>query len=141
MPGIIKIQNNTTERNRLARSILAAVREMVKQTEPNNLTYDLAAFIALALEQMNKMVETTTAAWEKRGYWVKADKFRLEWEWTESCRKQIGSALDHQEWGNLAIAVSKVAEKLAKVKLSPNSRIGSPWNGAWEVYKKQKSRQ
>ncbi len=140
MSGIVNVQNNTTERNRLARSILIALRELIRQTEPDHSTYDLAAYIAMALGRIFQIVESATFAWEKKGYWVKADRFRLEWEWTEGCRKGIESALQNQDWGNLADILSKVANKLSKVKVSPNSRVGKPWLGAWTVLKTKTSR-
>ncbi len=36
----------------------------------------------LALEEINSNIDKSVEAWEKRGYWVKADKFRLDWEWS-----------------------------------------------------------
>ena len=38
------------ERNRLKRGIALALREMMKEPEPNNRVRDMAAFIVLALE-------------------------------------------------------------------------------------------
>ena len=70
------------ERKQLTRSIVLALRELMKQQGTDGLTKDLAAYVALAMDEVNGTIEASVAAWEKRGYWVKADKFRLEWEWS-----------------------------------------------------------
>ncbi len=140
MPGIVNVQNSTTERNRLARGILVAIRELIKQPGPDKTTFDLAAFIAIALSRISQIVETTTQAWERRGYWVKADRFRLDWEWTDECRKAIELALEKKDWGSLATILSKIASKFTKVKISPKTRVGTPWVGAWEAFQTKKSR-
>ena len=69
------------ERNRLKRATALALRELMVESEPNEKTRDLVAFITLALEGISETVDVTTTAWEKRDYWIKADRFRLEWEW------------------------------------------------------------
>ena len=33
------------------------------------------------LEAIDESIEQSVAAWEKRGYWLKADRFRQEWRW------------------------------------------------------------
>ena len=50
---------------------------------------DLAAFIAISLEKIFETVETSVVAWEKKGYWVKADRFRLEWEWSKNHERAL----------------------------------------------------
>jgi hypothetical protein len=59
------------ERNQLTRSIVLALRELMKQQGTDDLTKDLAAFVALALDDVNGTIEASVTAWEKRGYWVK----------------------------------------------------------------------
>ena len=81
------------DRTRLSKSIVLALRELMKQSEPNALTKDLTAFVVLALQEINANIDTGVAAWEKRGYWVKADKFRLEWEWAGTHAKTLKTAL------------------------------------------------
>jgi len=69
------------DRARYKKGIALALRELMKEGEPNARTLDIVAFIALAMEGIDKTVDLTTSAWEKRNYWLKADRFRREWEW------------------------------------------------------------
>ena len=65
-------ESGTTLRNRLARSIVLAIRTLMQQGRPDEKSLDMAAYIVLALEKINETVDAAMVAWEKRDYWVKA---------------------------------------------------------------------
>lgn len=120
------------ERTQLTRAVVLALRELMRQTEPDNKTRDLAAFIALALKQVAETIDTSVNAWEKRGYWVKADRFRMEWAWTERYSTEMRKALLENDWPTVAITAAQVTEKLKNVSVPQRHRLGTPWDGAWE---------
>lgn len=120
------------ERNTLSRGVVLALRELMKQQETNDLTKDLAAYVALSLDEIAGTIEASVGAWEKRGYWVKADKFRLEWEWAGNYGKTIRDALLKEDWATVAMTSAKVAQKLGKVTVPEHHRLGTPWVGAWK---------
>lgn len=120
------------DRTRLSKSIVLALRELMKQTEPNPMTKDLTAFVVLALTEISGHIDVSVAAWEKRGYWVKADKFRLEWEWAETYAKTLKTALLAEDWASVAMTSVKIAQKLNKVTVPDHHRLGTPWVGAWK---------
>ncbi len=120
------------DRTRLSKGIVLALRELMKQSEPNDLTKDLTAFVSLALAEISENIDISVEAWEKRGYWVKADKFRLEWEWAGSCANTLEKALLAEDWAIVAVTSAKVAQKLNKVTVPEHHRLGTPWVGAWK---------
>ena len=64
----------------------------MRQKEPDKTTKDLVAFVILALREIAAGIEKSVTAWEKRGYWVKADKYRMDWEWSrEKSQRACGS--------------------------------------------------
>ena len=115
---------------------MIAIRELAKQSEPNAAARDMAAFIALALQTIADGIDTSVAAWEKRDYWVKADRFRMEWAWAAQVGEKMRTALLNDDWGNVAMLVAQIAQKLQKVKVSEKHRMGQPWVGAWEQLNK-----
>ncbi len=123
------------ERARLSKSIVLALRELMRLTEPNDTAHDLAAFIALALTEINETVETSVAAWEKRGYWVKADRFRLDWEWSGRLGTALRQAVLAEDWATVAGLSAQAGQKLAKVTVPARHRLGTPWVGAWKQLK------
>jgi hypothetical protein len=107
----------------------------MKQQSPDSDTYDLAAYISLALHTIHETVDQSVTAWEKRGYWLKADRFRLQWEWSEKKSDQMKTALLSEDWPQVALVSARVAEKLNDVEVSKNHRLGTPWVGAWDRLK------
>jgi hypothetical protein len=132
---VINPEGAGKDRNRLVKSIVLAMRELMRQPEPNEHSRDLAAYIALALLEINQTVESSVAAWEKKGYWVKADRFRMEWMWTDSLGKQMKEAVLHDDWATIAMSVAKLGGKLNNVDVPVRHRLGEPWVGAFSHLK------
>lgn len=132
MSRVINTQSVGKERTQLTRSIVLALRELMRQTETNDLTRDLAAYIALALEEIFKTIDISVSAWEKRGYWVKADRFRMEWIWSETLGRTMRQAVINSDWPAVAMTSAQIAEKLHGVEVPKRHKLGTPWVGAWK---------
>ena len=131
MSRIINPESAGKDRTKLAKAVVVAIRELMKQTEPDAQTRDLAAFVALALEEITQTIEPSVAAWEKRGYWVKADRFRLEWEWCGNLGGKLRKSLLSEDWAEVAQLSATVAQKLGSIEIAKHHRLGTPWVGAW----------
>ena len=134
MTRIINLDGVGKQRKRLTREVVLAVRELMRQEEVNDETRDLAAFIVLNLEAIYATIDRTVAAWEKRDYWVKADRFRLEWAWSGALAEEMREAIHHEDWQTIAITSAKAGQKLNKVEVPKRHRMGEPWHGAWEEF-------
>ena len=130
--SLINPESAGKQRTQLTKSIVIAVRELARQTVPGPESRDLAAFIALALQAIAEGIDISVAAWEKRGYWVKADKFRMEWAWTAQYASKMKEALLSDDWGMIAILSMQTAQKFGKIQVSDNHRLGKPWVGSFE---------
>lgn len=137
MSHIINPDSAGKERNRLAKAVILAVCELAKQTQPGTESRDLSAFIVLALSIITETIDISVAAWEKRGYWVKADKFRMEWAWSGQLAKKMDQAVKADDWENVARVAGQVAQKLNKITVPPGHRLGHPWVGAWDELQKR----
>ncbi len=132
MSRVINPDGAGKERTKLCKGVVLALRELVRQSDADQNSKDLAAFIALALIDIYDTVESSVGAWEKRGYWVKADRFRLEWDWTERLGNKMKKALLAEDWAAVAMTSAEVGQKLVKVDVPVRNRLGTPWVGAWE---------
>jgi hypothetical protein len=135
MSRVINPDSAGKQRNQLARAIAVAVRELARQRDTGVEAHDLAAFIAAALKSITEGIDLSVAAWEKRGYWVKADKFRLEWDWAGPIAEKMKAAVLVEDWGTIAALSAQIAQKLNKVQISDNHRLGKPWLNALERLK------
>ena len=132
MSRVINPESAGKDRTRLTKAIVLAIRELAKQKDITNETKDLAAFISLALRTIADGIDVSVVAWEKRDYWVKADKFRMEWMWSGQYADKIKVAIFTDDWGTIAMTIPQIAQKLNKIEVSDNHRLGKPWVGAFK---------
>ena len=132
MSRVINPDSAGKERNRLTKAIVISIRELAKQSDPGDKARDLAAFIALALLSIAEGIDVSVAAWEKRNYWVKADRFRMEWAWAGQMGEKMRTAVLNDDWANVAMLSAQLGQRLHKIKVSENHRMGRPWIGAWK---------
>ena len=131
MTRIINIESAGKERNLLIKAIVAAIRELARQNEIGTEARDLVSFIIYSLETISKSIDISVIAWEKRDYWVKADRFRMEWAWTGNIGEKLKADLFEENWGSIAEQSAVIGQKLVKIKVSDKNRIGTPWKGCW----------
>ena len=132
MSPIINPESAGKERTHFTKAIVLAVRQLAKQNDVNEEAKDLAAFIAIALKSISEGIDVSVAAWEKRGYWVKADRFRMEWMWTGQIAEKMKSAILADDWGTIAMLMPQIAQKFNKIVVSENHRLGKPWVGSYK---------
>lgn len=131
MSRVINPESAGKDRTRLSKSVVLAIRELAKQSEPTAYARDIAAFIAIALQTIADGIDVSVAAWEKRDYWVKADRFRMEWMWAGDAAGKMRSAVLSEDWAVIAMLMPTIAGKFSKIKVSDNHRLGKPWLGAY----------
>jgi hypothetical protein len=129
---VINPEGAGKERTQLMRSVVLALRELMQQNTIDLITRDLAAYIALALLAVDQTVEVTVAAWEKRDYWLKADRFRMEWAWAGRLGGKMRTAVLADDWPQVAQIAATIAEKVNQTEVPKKHGINTPWNGAWD---------
>ena len=132
MSRIIKPDTAGKDRNRLMKAVAIVLRELVKQPDITAETRELAAFIALALVEIHETIDPSVLAWEKRGYWVKADRFRMDWAWSGQQGSKMRKAITEDDWAGVALVASEIAKKVNNVKIPMQNRSGTPWTGAYQ---------
>ena len=131
MSRLINPDSAGKDRTRLSKAIVLSIRELARQKDVTSETKDLAAFIALALQTIAEGIDASVIAWEKRDYWVKADRFRMDWMWTGQFAEKMKTAVLNDDWGTIAMLMPQIAQKFSKVMVSENHRLGKPWVGAY----------
>jgi hypothetical protein len=132
MGRLIKTGSASKDRILLEKGIILAIRELAVQSGIDSTTRDLLAYIALSLKTIGETIDESVAAWEKRGYWIKADHYRMEWNWTASWGEEMKQAILQEDWGVVVKITATVTQKLSKVKIAQRNRLGTPWIGSYE---------
>lgn len=132
MGRLIKTSSPGKDRQLFEKGIVLAIRELFKQPGMDSNTNDLLAYIALSLLAINETIDQSVAAWEKRGYWVKADRYRMEWRWAGLQGEALKRALIQEDWAGAVNIVGQVTQKLSSVKVATKNRMGTPWVGSYK---------
>ena len=135
MSRVLSTQSIGTQRTRLSKSVVLSIREILKKQALDQEVRELSAYIVIALMAIDETVEASIGPWEKRGYWVKADKFRLNWDWTIKLAGKLQLELNNNNLEEIIPVLIEIAQKFSKIQVSDRHRMGKPWVGAWEEYK------
>ncbi len=140
MARVFRTQTLAQQRRKLLQMLAQTVRALAQHGQPDDQARDMVAFLILTLDEIAATVETTTAAWEKRDYWLKADQFRLEWEWASRLARALEDALQADDWETITRALAELTPHLAQVKLPKRPRWGpEPWRGAWQAWRAKRA--
>lgn len=132
MGRLIKNTSAGKDRKLYEKGIVIAIHELSRQSDLNDNTRDLLAFVALSLLAINETIDQSVAAWEKRGYWVKADRYRLDWRWTGTQGEALKRAVAEEDWVSAVNIIGLVTQKLSAVKIAQRNRLGTPWVGSYK---------
>jgi hypothetical protein len=127
---VINPENAGRNRSRLMQWIALACAQVMKERSLDTGS-DSLAFIVVALEEIAAGIDLTTTAWEKRDYWLKADQFRRQWEWTGRSAQRLRAAIEGRNTSEAVGALADLAPRLAGVTLPKRLPKEPPWKGAY----------
>ncbi len=119
------------QRNQLLRALTLALRALATRAQVDDEARDLAAFMALALNEIHETIDVTCRAWEKRDYWLKADQFRRDWAWAGQNAEKIERVVLGDQWQDMPLLMAGLSKHLEKVTLPKRNTLGTPWLGAY----------
>ena len=96
MPRVVRSQPPARLRQACLRNIRAAIQRCGDPTTSWDDERQRLAYIIDQLSLIAGSIEETALAWEKRGYWARADAFRRQWDWVETSRQGLQVSLDSQ---------------------------------------------
>ena len=132
MSRIINTANPGSERNRLRRTIAEILRHLMFKRGVDDEVKDMTATLVYALRGIAESVEVTTDAWEKRDYYVKADRFRLEWEWVTPAARRLQALAREERWDDLPRELAALAPHFADIRIAKMTRDPSTWASSHE---------
>lgn len=131
MSRVIRPQSAAGERRKLLQ-ILAHVVTVSKTGEFDKVeSKDMMEFTYTVLGEIAESITATVSAWEKRGYWIKADRFLADWSWVELVQKQVEESLEKEEDWPQPMILHKLEEHIGDITPPAQLRNTRPWIGAW----------
>jgi hypothetical protein len=122
----------TTQRNRLRRTIAEALRRLMEKPAFDAESRDLTALIVFSLREIATNINQSAEAWEKRDYYIKADRFRREWEWVGPMERLLATALLYDQQDELPLLFAQLVARFQDVSVNKLTRGSRLWEGAYE---------
>jgi hypothetical protein len=98
MGRVINTNNPGKERNYNRRTIAELLRHLSKKTTIDKEAQDMLATIVYALRAIDDGIVVSAEAWEKRGYWMKAERFMRDWQWVKEAAYNLEDVLRFEAW-------------------------------------------
>ena len=132
MSRVISTDSVGKRRRQLRRTIAEALRRLATKRTFDQESQDLAALIVFSLRRLEEGVEQTTTAWEKRNYFLKADRFRLQWEWLDKTAYALESALLLQQSHQVPEILATLFSRFGDITVSRYTRSAELWEGCYQ---------
>jgi cobalamin biosynthesis Mg chelatase CobN len=133
MVRVINTANPGTRRNRARRTIAEILRHLMFKRSIDEESKDMAAALVFALREIADSVETTTNAWEKRDYFLKADRFRLEWEWVSKATERLEQAILKEQWEALPGEIAGLVPRFSDIRIAKMTRGEATWKSSYRL--------
>ena len=134
MGRVINTNNPGKRRNHAMRSIAEILRRLgQRQGDIDDDVRDMVAMIVFCLREIDATVLDSIKAWEKRGYWNKADKFQMEWMWAGQLAKTVEEILFAEDWDQFPEIMMKLFPHFSDIEVNKMTRDSSLWIGSYDM--------
>jgi hypothetical protein len=137
MSRVININNPTKIRNQNRRTVAELLRRLMSKPTVDAEAMDMASHIVVCLQQINATVETTVTAWEKRDYWMKAERFMRDWEWCKEMAYNMDDVIRHEAWDLLPELLVDLFPHFADIEIKTMTRKPITWQAAHKYLLKE----
>lgn len=131
MGRVINTNNPTAARNYSRRTVAEMLRQISHKSAIDAETKDMAAALIFALRDIQSNVQQSAEAWEKRGYWMKAERFLREWNWVKEIAYNLEDVLRYEAWDLLPELLSQLLPHVADIEVTKLMRTAITWQGAY----------
>jgi hypothetical protein len=133
MPRIINTANPGKLRNQERRTIAEILRHLMGKPSLDQEARDMAAAIVFSLRAIDATIDITTEAWEKRNYYLKADRFRLEWEWVRPAAERLEALIRKGAWEQLPEEMVGLMPYFSDVSIAKFTRKPEAWHASYQL--------
>ncbi len=131
MGRVINTNNPGKRRNSFMRTSAEILRRLSQQKEINEDTKDMVAMLVYCMRGIDSTVEESIRAWEKRGYWKKADDFQQKWWWASLMSTSLEKLVKGDNWDELPEMMVKLFPYFADIQVAKMTRNPKDWEGTY----------
>jgi hypothetical protein len=129
MGRVIRVEAPTQVRHRHRRTIAEIMRRLMEKSTLDAESKDMAATLVFLLRDIQEGVEQSAKAWEKRDYWMKAERFLRDWEWTAEMAANIEDVIRHDALDLLPELLADLFPYFSDIQVKTMTRKPEEWRG------------
>lgn len=134
MGRVINTNNPGKRRNSFMRTSAEILRRLSQQKEVDEDTKDMIAMLVYCMRGIDGTVEESIRAWEKRGYWKKADDFQQKWWWASLMASSLEKLVRSDKWDDLPDVMIKLFPHVSDIQINKMTRNPKDWEGAYRKF-------
>lgn len=131
MSRVIHVDSPGKRRNQARRSVAEILRYLGRKSVFDDEAKDMAAMLVFLLQEIKATVDESAAAWEKRGYWMKVERFVRDWEWIPEFVANLDDVIRHEAWDLLPELLADLSPHFDDLNIKTMTRKPSDWRGAY----------
>jgi hypothetical protein len=131
MGRLVSVDSTSSERQRWRRTIAEALHRLMAKRSLDAEAKDLAAIIVFGLREIEAGVERSATVWDKKHYYIKADRLREEYGWTGRYAERMASLILAGDWIRLPLVLAELAPRFQDVHVAKLTRSAAVWEGAY----------
>jgi len=131
MARVINLNAPGKTRNQHMRTLAEMLRRLAAKKEVDDEAKDIAAAMVFILRDIDAGVDVSAQAWERRNYWLKADRFRLDWEWVQGAAADLEDVIHNEAWDLLPRLFIDLFPHFSRITIIKYTRKPDLWSGAY----------
>ena len=135
MSRVIHVDNPGKRRNAARRSIAEILRYLSRKSQIDDEAKDMSAALVSLLTEIKATVDESAAAWEKRGYWMKVERFVRDYEWIPEAAANLDDVIRHDAWDLLPELLAGLSPRFDDIHITTMTRKPTDWRGAYSRLK------
>ena len=132
MSRVINLDSTGKKRNQLMRTCAEIIRHLSQKQDVDDEVKDMTATLVYCFRDIADGIESSALAWEKRDYWIKAERFRVRWMWPSEAADNLEDIIRNQAWDLLPQFLAGLLPEFSAIKIARFTRKPSTWEGALE---------
>lgn len=132
MGRVINLNNPTKLRNYQRRTVAELLQRLGQKPAIDDEARDMAAAVVLALREIWATAEVTAEAWEKRDFWMKAERFMRQWEWSKETAANMEDVIREEAWDLMPQLLMNLFPYFNDIALKNMQRKPEEWQGAYK---------
>ena len=132
MSRIINLNSPGKLRNQLMRTSAEMLSRLGQKSELDDESRDMVSLLVYSLREIDNGIDRSVLAWEKRDYWIKAERFRVRWDWVRRYADELETIIRSDDWGQLPLVMVQLLPYFEHIKVVKFTRSPRLWQGVYQ---------